>query len=78
VGKQHAIFNYISQTSAKARLDKIYIDIAGGGATLPPIIAKAIENGEFDYKDASQSSVRGARYFIIIIDDYFDIDNSSF
>jgi hypothetical protein len=54
----------------EARLDRIHIDIDGGGATLPPAIAQAIDDSEFDYKDASQPSVRDARYFILITDDY--------
>jgi hypothetical protein len=71
LGKQYIIFNYKSQPRAEVRLDRIYIDIAGGGATLSFAIAEAIEDSEFDYKNASQFSVRGARYFMFIIDDYF-------
>jgi hypothetical protein len=51
--KQHTILNHESQPRAEARFDRIYIDIAGEGATLSLIIAKAIEDGEFDYKNAS-------------------------
>jgi hypothetical protein len=40
---------------------KIYIDITGGDATLLSAITEIIEDSEFDYKNASQSSVRGAR-----------------
>jgi hypothetical protein len=54
LNKQHIIFNYESQPRAEARLDRIYINIVDGSATLSPAIIKAIENGEFDYKDASQ------------------------
>jgi hypothetical protein len=70
LGKQHAIPNHKSQSRAEAKLNRIHIDIAGGSATLPPTIAKAIEDSEFDYKNASQPSMRGARYFILITDDY--------
>jgi hypothetical protein len=69
--KQYIIFNYKSQSRAEARFDKIYINIAGGGAILSSAIAEAIEDSEFDYKNANQSSVRDARYFIFIIVDYF-------
>jgi hypothetical protein len=69
--KQYIIPNYESQPRAEVRFDRIYIDITGGDATLSPTIAEAIEDSEFDYKNASQSSVRDARYFIFIIDDYF-------
>jgi hypothetical protein len=68
--KQYAIFNYELQSRAEIRLDRIHINIAGGGATLPSIIAKAIEDSEFDYENANQSSVRGARYFIFITNNY--------
>jgi hypothetical protein len=71
LGKQYAIPNHEPQPRAEAKLDRIHINIAGGGATLPPAIAEAIEDSEFDYKNASQSLMRGARYFILITDDYF-------
>jgi hypothetical protein len=51
--KQHAIPSHESQTRAETRFDRIYIDIAGGGAILSSIIAEIIEDSEFDYKDAS-------------------------
>jgi hypothetical protein len=70
LSKQYAISNHAPQIRAKTRLERIYIDIAGGGATLPPAIAKAIEKGEFDYKNASQFSLRDTRYFMMIINDY--------
>jgi hypothetical protein len=70
LNKQYAISNYKSQSRAEARLDKIYINIADGSAILSSIIAKAIEDSEFDYKNVNQSSVRGVRYFMLITDDY--------
>jgi hypothetical protein len=70
ISKQHAILNHIPQERAKAKLDRIHINIAGGSATLPPAINNAIEDGEFDYKNANTPSFRGARYFIIITNDY--------
>jgi histone deacetylase 1/2 len=70
ISKQHAIPSHTPQERAKARLDLIHIDIAGGGATLPSTVATAMEDGEFDYKNADTPSLRGARYFMIIIDDY--------
>jgi hypothetical protein len=71
LGKQHTIPSHESQPREEARLDRIHIDIAGGGATLSSTIAQAIEDSEFDYKNASQPSVRDARYFIFIINGYF-------
>jgi hypothetical protein len=68
--KQYIIFNHASQTRAKARLERIYIDIAGGGAILSSAIVKIMEENEFDYKNANQFSLRNAYYFMIIIDDY--------
>jgi hypothetical protein len=70
ISKQHIIPSHIPQERAKAKFDRIHIDIAGGGATLPPAISNAIEDGEFDYKNADTPSLRGARYFMIITDDY--------
>jgi hypothetical protein len=70
LGKQYTIPSDKSQPREEVMLDRIHINIAGGGATLPPAIAQAIEDSEFDYKDASQPSVRGARYFMLITDGY--------
>ena len=39
LGKQHAIPSHEPQPREEARLDRIYIDIAGGGVILPPVIA---------------------------------------
>jgi hypothetical protein len=70
LGKQYAISSHESQPREEVRLDRIYINITDGGATLPLTITQAIEDSEFDYKDASQPSVRGARYFMLITDGY--------
>jgi hypothetical protein len=71
LNKQHIISSHKLQSRAKARLDRIHINIAGEGAILSPAITKAIKDSEFDYKNANQSLIRDARYFILIINDYF-------
>jgi hypothetical protein len=71
LNKQYVISNHKSQPRAEARFDKIYINIANEGAILLSVITEAIEDSEFDYKNASQFLIRGARYFIFIINDYF-------
>jgi hypothetical protein len=71
LGKQYTRPSHEPKSRAETKFDKIYINIVDGNAILPFIIAEIIEDSEFDYKNASQSSVRGARYFIFIIDDYF-------
>jgi hypothetical protein len=70
LSKQYIIPNYESQSRAEVKFDRIYINIADGDAILLSIIAEAIEDSEFDYKNASQSLMRDARYFIFIINDY--------
>ena len=70
ISKQHTIPSHIPQERAKAKLDRIHIDIASGDATLPPAISNAIEDSEFNYKNIDTPSLRGARYFMIITNDY--------
>jgi hypothetical protein len=76
-GKQTANPSHTSKTRAKAKLDRIHIDLADGGATLPSIIKTVsilnpgiVFEEEFDYELADVASIKDARYFILIIDDY--------
>jgi hypothetical protein len=70
LGKQYIIPSHESQSREEIRLDRIYINIAGGDAILSSAITQAIEDSEFDYKNASQPSMRDARYFMLIINGY--------
>jgi len=59
------IFSYISQTRAKSRLDKIHINLDGGGYTLPPIKVKLLA-----FEEDFLFIVKGCLYFMIFINDY--------
>jgi hypothetical protein len=76
-GKQTANPSHTPKTRVKAKLDRIHINLTGGGATLSPIIktVNILNSGtvfeeEFDYKLIDVASIKGARYFMLITDDY--------
>jgi hypothetical protein len=75
--KQTANPSYTPKIRAKAKLDRIYINLADGDTTLPLIIKiinilnpGIIFEEEFDYELADVASIKDARYFILIIDNY--------
>jgi hypothetical protein len=60
-----------------AKLNRIYINLAGGNTTLPLIIkiinifnSDIIFEKEYDYELIDVTNIKSARYFILIIDDY--------
>jgi hypothetical protein len=76
-GKQTANPSHTPRARAKARLDRIHINLVSGGATLPPTIKTisilnpgTVFEEEFDYELADVASTKGARYFMLITDDY--------
>jgi hypothetical protein len=76
-GKQIANPSHTSRTRAKARLDRIHINLISGGATLPPIIKTinilnpgTVFEEKFDYELINITSIKDARYFMLITDDY--------
>jgi hypothetical protein len=76
-GKQTANPSYTFRVRAKARLNRIHINLVGGDVTLPLImkIISILNSGivfeeEFDYELIDVANIKGARYFILITDDY--------
>jgi hypothetical protein len=76
-GKQTANPSHTPRTRAKAKLNRIYINLTDGNTTLPSIIRiinilnpGTIFEKEFDYELADVANIKGARYFMLITDDW--------
>jgi hypothetical protein len=76
-GKQTANPNHTLKIRAKAKLDRIYINLADGNITLPLIMKTVnilnpdiIFEKEFDYELANVANIKGAHYFILITNNY--------
>jgi hypothetical protein len=63
--KQHAIPNHKPQTRAEAIFDLIHINLGGGKNSLPKANSRMLT-----FDDDIPPTPKGAKYFIIIIDDY--------
>jgi hypothetical protein len=64
-GKQHAIPNHKPQTRVEAAFDLIHVDLGGGKNSLPKANSRMLI-----FDDDIPPIPKGAKYFIIITDDY--------
>jgi GAG-pre-integrase domain len=64
-GKQHAIPNHEPQTRAEATFDLIHVNLDGGKNSLPKANSRMLT-----FNDDIPPTFKGAKYFIIITDDY--------
>jgi hypothetical protein len=72
-----ANLSHTSKIRIKAKLNRIYINLINGDATLLSIIkiinifnSNIVFEEEFDYELIDVTNIKGVRYFILIINNY--------
>ena len=68
--KQYTTPSHAPQQRTEVKLDKIHIDLAGGGVTLRSTIHSTTGTVEFIYDNADTPTTKNSRYFMLITDNY--------